>query len=172
MCVCVCPPVNQASISGYLAGWFGVRCCRRGWEMTVPCFLLNTCIRIFHLSVYCLNARARVCLSIAVATHSQTHLCMLIHEESEDEVILVKFCACVRWCVHAWTRYVPASDVEFLRDFNVVYNSDLILWTQSISSVCECVCVCVPCATPPQREVVMNHVSANLLFKGALRTEW
>ena len=69
VCVCVCPPVNQASISGYLAGWFGVRCCRRGWEMTAPCFLLNTCIHIFHLSVYCLNVRARVCLSVAVARH-------------------------------------------------------------------------------------------------------
>lgn len=33
------------------------------------------------------------------------------------------------------------------------------------------VCVC-PLCHPPQREVVMNHVSANLLFKGALRTEW
>lgn len=167
--MCVCPPVNQASISGYLAGWFGVRCCRRGWEMTAPCFLPNTCIRIFHLSVYCLNARARVCLSIAVATHSQTHLCMLIHEESEDEVILVKFCACVRWRGHVT---YPRATLHFC----VISMLCIILISfcglrafQVFVSVCVCVSLVPP---PPQREVVMNHVSANLLFKGALRTEW
>lgn len=79
VCVCVYPPVNQASISGYLAGWLGVRRCRRGWEMTAPCFLLNTCIHIFHLSVYCLSAC--VCLSIGRYTitdrksHKDTHSC-------------------------------------------------------------------------------------------------
>ena len=84
-------------------------------------------------------------------------------------------------CVHVWTHYGTPSDVAF--GFCVGFQFLCIILIsfcglrafKVFGSVCVCVCVCVSLLPPPRRprsQVAMNHVSANLLFKGALRTEW
>lgn len=82
--ICVSLPVNQASISGYLAGWLGVRCCRCGWEMTALRVLLN--IHHFYPLVYCC---ACACLCVCVPHHT------LEDTRQQTCTCLKHTCACV-----------------------------------------------------------------------------